>query len=290
MRWDPGHQSDDVEDRRGEAPVRGGGGGLFGLFFLLARTPLGVGGALLVVGAIVAFGWIRGALAPPDRASDHAPSRGGVTSQAEDREAAFVSFVLDDVQATWEREFATLGKPYTRAKLVLFRDSTNTACGVGESATGPFYCPPDRRAYLDLSFFDELETRLHARGDFAKAYVIAHELGHHVQALLDVKAMNGGAAKKGADGSSVRLELQADCYAGVWARSTSKRDLLESGDLPSALTAAAAIGDDTLQKKGTGVVRPESFTHGTSAERQRWFKRGLENGVAGCDTFGATKL
>jgi uncharacterized protein len=205
----------------------------------------------------------------------------------------FVSFVLDDTQSTWEKEMAARHQPYRHAKMVLFTDSTRTGCGFGDAATGPFYCPEDERVYIDLGFYRELSERLGAGGDFAQAYVIAHEMGHHIQKLLGtsdrVRSLRG--STEGADGPSVRLELQADCYAGIWAHSASQRNLLETGDLDEALNAAAAIGDDRLQRQSRGTVSPESFTHGTSAQRGRWLHRGYDTGsLESCDTFAAKTL
>ena len=194
-----------------------------------------------------------------------------------------MSFVLDDIQQTFEREV----EGYRRAELVAFRGVTRTGCGYGESATAPFYCPRDQRVYIDLSFFDELSQRLGAPGDFAGAYVIAHEIGHHLQNLIG----NLGRKGEGADGDSVRTELQADCFAGVWAASASARGLLEEGDLEEGVRAAAAIGDDRLQKRSSGVVVPESFTHGTSEQRARWLFQGFKEGnLRACDTFSAPRL
>jgi hypothetical protein len=195
------------------------------------------------------------------------------TTPEEERLVSFVSFVLDDAQSVWEQE---MGSSYRPAKLVLFRDAVQSACGFAESATGPFYCPGDEKVYIDLGFYQELQQRFGAPGDFAQAYVLAHEIGHHVQNLLGTQA----------EGSSVRLELQADCYAGVWAHSTARRELLEQGDVEEGLGAAAAVGDDRLQRMGGGRVVPESFTHGSSEQRQQWFRRGLERGRPdACDTF-----
>jgi predicted metalloprotease len=208
----------------------------------------------------------------------------------EDRAAHFVAFVLDDVQRSWELQFQRLGRPYRHAKLVLFTDSTPTGCGYGDAATGPFYCPNDERVYIDLGFYNELEQQLGLRGQFAEAYVIGHEIGHHVQKLLG-RVDSRAAARQGDGGGSVRTELQADCYAGIWAHSTQQRDLLEKGDIESALRAAAAIGDDRLQSHTSRGVRPETFTHGTSEQRVRWFRRGYEQGtLEACDTFGAQAL
>lgn len=292
MRWDPNHESGDVEDRRGQGGGRGGigAGGLFGLFFLLARSPLGIVGALVVVGGVLAFNYVTRGAAPSQNVTGQ-----GVTPRGpgEDKEAKFVGFVLDDVQDTWTQIFKAQGKPYRRAKLVLYTDRTSTGCGEGEATTGPFYCPVDSNAYLDLGFFRELQDRLGARGEFAQAYVLAHEIGHHVQSLSGTSERVHRAPRSeqtGANGLSVRLELQADCYAGVWARSTGQRKLLEAGDLESAMSAAAAVGDDRLQRQARGTVRPESFTHGTSAQRLRWFNKGERDGVSACDTFGTSAL
>jgi len=195
--------------------------------------------------------------------------------------------VLDDVQTTWSRIFAERGAPYRHAKLVLYTDQTRTACGFGSAAMGPFYCPNDERVFLDLGFFDELSQRLGAPGDFAQAYVIAHEVGHHVQHL---RGEDRGEHSEGATGGSVRLELQADCYAGIWARASKQQNLLEQGDIEEALGAAAAVGDDRLQRNSTGAVNPEKWTHGSSKERAQWFRRGLEQGTfEACDTSKALR-
>ena len=290
MRWDEDHESPDLIDKRGET-YRGGGssfGGntLLSLLPFLLRTPYGWVIILAFVG-YTAFQSFAGRSLSGSQAGSS--QRNEQPLAPTDKSARFVGFVLDDVQASWQAAFAARGKPYTHAKLVLFTGATPTGCGTGESATGPFYCPEDERVYIDLSFNRELEDRLGARGDFAKAYVIAHEIGHHVQHLLGIDARAGHAA--GASGGSVRLELQADCYAGIWASTTSQRDILQQGDIESALGAAKAIGDDTLQKEGTGRVRPETFTHGTSEQRVRWFKKGYDGGkLELCDTFASPSL
>jgi predicted metalloprotease len=205
-----------------------------------------------------------------------------------------VSFVLDDAQKTWAEIFRQRGRPYQNAKLVLFTDSTSTGCGYGDAATGPFYCPADARVYIDLGFYRELAGKFGARGDFAQAYVIAHEIGHHVQNLLGIGDRARAARpseQKGATAISVRLELQADCFAGIWGRSTSRRDLLEQGDVEEAIGAARAIGDDRLQRQSRGAVNPEKWTHGSSEQRSRWFRRGYDDGkIESCDTFGAATL
>jgi len=203
----------------------------------------------------------------------------------------FVSFVLDDTQNTWAEQLARQGKRYEPARLVLFRGSTPSACGMGDSAMGPFYCPRDQKVYIDLSFYRELRQRFGAPGDFAQAYVIAHEIGHHVQHQLGYDRNVTASQRAGAGSAAVRLELQADCLAGMWSHDTKQRDLLEPGDVDEAMAAAAAIGDDRLQKQATGMVSPESWTHGSSEERARWFRRGYESGsLQACDTFGASNL
>jgi len=270
MKWTRGYKSDDVEVRRGGAS--GGGGGLpLGLISIITSR-FGIGGgliALLTFGAFQLFA-SRGAEEPVAEAP---------AGQANpDERVQYASFVLDDVQRTWAKKMPS----YQRAKMVIFSNSTSTGCGYGDSAIGPFYCPADRQVYLDLGFFQTLEKKLGAGGDFAQAYVIAHEVGHHVQNQLGIKANRA----TGADSESVKMELQADCYAGVWAHSTAQRNLLETGDIQEAMNAASQIGDDRLQKMGRGSVQPESWTHGSSAQRVQWFKRGYDSGdPAACDTF-----
>lgn len=282
MRWRRGHKSEHVIDERDEGPAVGGLGGraIVPLFHLASR--FGWKGILVLLLGLGLW-WFFSARAPQ-------VARVGADGAAPESDPAveFVGFVLDDVQATWQ---AMLGERYRPADLVLFSGATRTACGFGSSATGPFYCPLDERVYLDLSFFDELARRFGAPGDFAAAYVIAHEVGHHVQHLLGATERAQGAGATGASGGSVRLELQADCYAGVWAFATSRRDLLEAGDVEEALGAASAIGDDRLQRQQEGTVNPDTFTHGTAEQRVRWFRRGYESGDrAACDTFGASTL
>jgi uncharacterized protein len=283
MKWDRGHRSNFVEDRRGMSAA-GGGGGL-GLLFILFRVlgRFGIGGFVL---AALLFGgywlWSGGG----------AQLFGGGTNQAaqpiDDDQKAFVSFVLDDVQAVWAKQFEARGTTYQPARLILFTDRVNSACGLGSAATGPFYCPGDQKIYIDLSFYQQLRERLGAPGDFAQAYVIGHEIGHHIQNLSG--DLDRG-KDRGASGGAVRVELQADCYAGVWAHDTSRRDVLEAGDIEEAMRAAEAIGDDTLQRAGTGTVQPETWTHGSAAQRMRWFERGYRSGsVEACDTFGAAEL
>jgi hypothetical protein len=223
-------------------------------------------------------------------AASYAPATGG----DQGTEVQFVSFVLDDVQGTWQNLLpAQGGRDYRHAKLVLYRDSIDSACGEAQSATGPFYCPGDEKVYLDLGFFDELKSRFGAPGEFAQAYVIAHEIGHHVQKLLGIEGKvqrlrqsNPAAANP----LSVRLELQADCFAGVWAKSTEQRKIIDQSDIAAGLRAAAAVGDDRLQKMATGHVSPESFTHGSSQQRMQWFQSGLDSGqISACDTFAAAR-
>jgi predicted metalloprotease len=289
MRWDQGHESPDVIDKRGErSPAGGGGGGGLGMLSFLGSR-FGIKGVLIGVVLLAIFGG-RGLLQGAGSGVAQSVPRQGAAAQEDSKSKQFVAFVLDDAQSTWQKKFAERGKTYRNAKLVLFTDQTSTSCGRGAAATGPFYCPGDERVYIDLGFFHELDRRFGAPGDFAQAYVIAHEIGHHVQKILgfNERVPRGS---EGAESASVRLELQADCFAGIWAKSTSQRDLLEKGDLDEGLGAAAAVGDDRLQKQGTGTVRPETWTHGSSAERTRWFHRGYESGsLEACDTFSAKKL
>lgn len=284
VRYDEDHESPDVIDRRGE-DYRGGsgGGGLLSVLVHLVASRFGLGGVVLVVAGYFVLQLVG---VPLDGGSS-GPTR-AVPPPGKDPQRSFVAFVLDDIQALWTEKYPGPG-PYRRAKLVLFTHRTPTACGLGAAATGPFYCPADGRAYIDLAFFRTLSERLGAPGDFARAYVLAHEIGHHVQNLTGVSSRVHRAPaseQKGAQGLSVRLELQADCYAGVWAHGTRQKGLLEAGDLEEALRAAAAIGDDALQRRASGTVRPETFSHGTSEQRARWFRRGFETGdPAACDTF-----
>ena len=279
MRWTPGGKSDDLEDRRDE-----GGGGIGGVH-------IGIGGFLILLVLSLVFKRDFFSLL-----SNQGAAPGQTTSQPDSQRDAreeptvqFVSFVLDDTQKTWAGILQQRGIPYRHAKLVLFRDVTSSGCGAAQSATGPFYCPSDEKVYIDLSFFDELQRRFGAPGQFAQAYVLAHELGHHVQNLLGIerKVRNLQGQNPGQGNTlSVRLELQADCFAGVWAKSTQQRNLLESGDVESALGAAAAVGDDRLQRMSRGQVSPETFTHGSSAQRMEWFQRGMSGGtVESCNTF-----
>jgi uncharacterized protein len=282
MKWTPGGESSDIEDRRSQ----GGGGG-----FQFGGMHIGIGGAivLLILSLVFKqnfFALLGGGNAAPTTMSQPDPTR----DETEKPLVQFVSFVLDDTQNTWTEILPQqAGKPYRHAKLVLFRDYTQSGCGGAEPATGPFYCPQDEKVYIDLGFYDELSRRFGAPGEFAQAYVLAHEIGHHVQNILgidrQVRQMQEENPRQ-ENALSVRMELQADCLAGVWAHSTQQRGLLEKGDVESALGAAAAVGDDRLQKMSTGHVNPDSFTHGTSEQRTEWFTKGLNSGsIAACNTF-----
>jgi predicted metalloprotease len=283
MRWTPGETSPDIEDRRDE-----GGGPSFGGF---GGRGLGIGGTLVLLVLSILFRQDLFTLFSTAPSRSYPPqSADRARDTAETTEVQFVSFVLDDVQRTWEKLLPQqAGVPYRHAKLVLFRDVTDSSCGTAESATGPFYCPADEKVYVDLGFFDELRDRFGAPGEFAQAYVLAHELGHHVQKLSGVERKirtlqqsNPGARNE----LSVRLELQADCLAGVWGHTTAQRKLIDTSDVEAGLRAAAAVGDDRLQRMARGRVSPESFTHGSSAQRTTWFRRGLETGeLAACNTF-----
>jgi uncharacterized protein len=288
MRWTPGYRSQNVEDRRGQ------GGGGFGGMRPRGGMQLGCGGMILLLILSVVFKQDFFSLLDGTgggvSTQQPAPSGSPVASSAEEEKTKeFISFVLDDVQETWTQIFPKLGTQYQDAKLVLYRDAVRSACGFAEAATGPFYCPGDEKVYIDLGFFDELSRRFGAPGDFAQAYVLAHEIGHHVQRRLGIESQVREAQQSrpsAANELSVRLELQADCFAGIWAHSTAKRQLLERGDIEEGINAAAAVGDDRLQKQAAGYVNPETFTHGTAQQRASWFRRGLESGdVDVCDTF-----
>jgi predicted metalloprotease len=280
MRWTPGGRSEDLEDRRDEGGGRSIGG-----------AHIGIGGMLILLILSVVFKRDFFALlggqgvSPGQQLSQPDPQQ----DAREEPTVQFISFVLDDTQKTWAGILQDQGIRYQHAKLVLFRDLTSSGCGTAESATGPFYCPVDQKVYIDLGFYDELQQRFGAPGQFAQAYVLAHELGHHIQNLLGVerKVRNLQYQNPGARNElSVRVELQADCFAGVWAKSTQQRKLLEAGDVESALGAAAAVGDDRIQRMSRGQVSPESFTHGSSAQRMEWFQRGMSGGsVDSCSTF-----
>jgi predicted metalloprotease len=275
MRWNRDNNSSNIEDRRSEGGaglggLSGGGVPLGGILAVASRFGWkGILIALVVIGAVMYGGDLCSGTSARAPSSAVAPS--GDTAPVEDELAHFVGFVLDDVQKTWKQQIPG----YQDAKVVLFRNAIRSACGTASSAVGPFYCQLDRKVYIDLAFYEELRRRFGAPGDFAQAYVIAHELGHHVQNLR-------GLFGRG-DSSSVPLELQADCIAGAWGKSAAERNVLEPGDLDEALNAAAQIGDDTIQRKTQGHVQPETFTHGSAAQRQSAFKRGYQGGVAACD-------
>ena len=281
MRWKTGRRSSHIEDRRG---TRASGGLLKG----------GIGTVVIALGLAYFLGidptillQLQQAGAPATSEADYQPTA------REQQQADFVSVVLADTEDTWSAIFAKAGRHYQEPVLVLFTDRVDSACGLASAAMGPFYCPADKKVYIDLAFFDDLQRRHGASGDFAQAYVIAHEVGHHVQNLLgtstEVSRAQRGLGKQGANELSVKLELQADCFAGLWGYHADRsRNVLEQGDLEEALSAAAAIGDDRLQKQAQGYVVPESFTHGSSAQRVRWFRQGISTGDVGeCDTFSS---
>lgn len=284
MKWTPGGESQDIEDRRDEEGSGGGG-------FQFGGMHLGIGGAIVLLLLSLIFKQNFFALLSGGPAGSPAVSRPDpARTEAEKPLVQFVSFVLDDTQNNWEQILPQqAGKPYRHAKLVLFRNYTQSGCGSAESATGPFYCPQDEKVYIDLGFYDELRQRFGAPGQFAQAYVLAHEVGHHVQKLVGIESKVRRLQEQNPreqNSLSVRLELQADCFAGIWAHSTQQRGLLEGGDVESALGAAAAVGDDRLQKMATGHVSPETFTHGSSQQRMIWFRKGLDSGsMAACNTF-----
>ncbi|EGF33075.1 hypothetical protein IMCC9480_1230 [Oxalobacteraceae bacterium IMCC9480] len=290
MKWDGNRESDNVEDRRGDS---GGGGGGFG------GRSVGIGTIAIALVASYFFGINPatvinllsggGGITPSQQAPAKAPP-------ANDEAARFVRVVLADTEDVWTAQFRAQGGNYVKPTLRLFSGRTETGCGLGESATGPFYCPADQKVYIDLSFYKLMRDRFKVEGEFAQAYVIAHEVGHHVQNLMGISGKVDAARRKAtqtrANALSVRMELQADCFAGVWAfHANEARGILERGDVEIALNAATAIGDDALQRQAQGQVVPDSFTHGTSAQRVRWFKRGIATGiVSDCDTFKARQL
>ena len=317
MRWQNGRRSDNIEDRRGRSGMPGGfrfplpripraglPGGMGGGFPRMSYPRGARGGGIGCLGLLLIALFFMVMLdigpfgpgtdtslttAPPVNLDPSAPAQG-------DELADFVSVVLADTEDTWHAIFSAAGMTYREPTLVLFTGATQTACGVGQQATGPFYCPLDQKLYIDLGFYDELRSRFRAPGDFAQAYVIAHEVGHHVQTLLgisqDVQNAQQRASRVEANELSVRMELQADCLAGIWAHHADRsRQILEEGDIEEGLNAAAAIGDDRIQRETQGWVVPDSFTHGSSAQRVRWFQRGLETGdLNACDTFSARDL
>ncbi len=304
MRWTPGGESNDIEDDRDQGGGGGGGGG-----FNFGGMHLGIGGFLLLLVlslifkrnflSLAGFGTQSGApttqMSRPEQTGrpDAPRERGPETPQdkAEEPVVQFVSFVLDDVQKTWTQILSQQGVPYRHAKLVLFRNRINSACGLAQAASGPFYCPQDQKVYIDLSFFDELRTRFGAPGQFAEAYVLAHELGHHVQKLTGIEEKVHAAQERNPQQGnqlSVMLELQADCFAGVWGHTTDERKLLDPGEVNEGLKAAAAVGDDRLQRQSGRTVNPETFTHGSSEQRMSWFQKGFTTGdMKQCNTFAS---
>ncbi|MCB1706614.1 MAG: neutral zinc metallopeptidase, partial [Halioglobus sp.] len=295
MRWQGGRRSDNVEDRRGRGPAFGARGAApVALRLLPALIRTKVGRIILVAGIVAVIGGqmlgfdVLSLLAGGGAASQQ---RAAPISDAEQRSVDFVSVVLADTEDTWHARFRELGLQYREPTLVLFTGAVSSACGHASAAVGPFYCPGDQKLYIDLSFFHDLKVRHGAPGDFAQAYVIAHEVGHHVQTLLGisekVRAAGRGASEARVNALSVRQELQADCFAGLWAHAANvERQLLDPGDLEEALQAATAIGDDRLQREAGRQVVPDSFTHGTSAQRVKWFRVGFDSGnFADCDTF-----
>ena len=305
MKWEGNRESDNVEDRRGDGD--GGGGGGFGGLPIGGRS-VGLG---TIVVALVA-GWIFGInpltligalsgsgdvpIVQQQQQQQQQQQSAARSPPADDQAAKFVSTVLADTEDVWTDIFKQSGGAYQKPTLVLFRGATRTACGTGQSAMGPFYCPGDRKVYIDLGFFDTLKRQLGAPGEFAQAYVVAHEVGHHVQDLLGISgkvdAMRSRLSETDSNALSVRVELQADCFAGVWAyHAQASRQILENGDIESAMNAAKKIGDDALQRSAGRAVVPDSFTHGTSAQRQRWFMNGIQSGsIKSCDTFKTRNL
>ena len=286
MRWKDGRRSTNVEDRRGRRIPGGAKGGGIGIILLaLVGMYFGIDPSLILN--------MGDAIQAPT--SDSA-TRTVPVDPRQEQEKEFISVVLADTEDVWSQVFKELGGTYEKPKLVLFTGAVQSACGFAQAAMGPFYCPGDRKVYIDLAFYDDLKNQLHSPGDFAQAYVVAHEIGHHVQKLLGISdkvdALRRKLSKKEFNKVSVRLELQADCFAGVWAnRANRMRNILEPGDIEEALNTASHIGDDRLQKQSRGYVTPDSFTHGSSAQRVRWFKQGFESGdIRACDTFAAQTL
>ncbi|HEY8102539.1 MAG TPA: neutral zinc metallopeptidase [Burkholderiaceae bacterium] len=293
MKWEGNRESDNVEDRRGDDDGGGGGfsfgGGSIGIGSIIAALAASyfLGINPLTVLNLLSGG--SGQVAPTHHTSTQHPP-------ANDHMTKFVRTVLADTEDTWTELFRQRGANYVKPTLVIFSNRTQTGCGTGQTATGPFYCPVDQRVYIDLSFYQLMQQRFHVSSEFAQAYVIAHEVGHHVQNLLGISSKVQHARERASEAQSnalsVRLELQADCFAGVWAyHANQSRGIIESGDVEGALSAATAIGDDALQRQARGYVVPDSFTHGTSAQRVRWFKRGIDNGdMDQCNTFKANPL
>jgi uncharacterized protein len=282
MRWEGRRASQNIQDRRGMRFGKAGGIGLGGLVLALVAMYFGVDPSVVLQG-----------MQQPSQQAEQGPYQ---ESPEEAQLREFVSVVLADTEDTWHAIFNAAGRTYEEPSLVLFSGAVESACGVAQAAVGPFYCPADHQLYIDLSFYQDLQNRFGAPGDFAQAYVVAHEVGHHVQTLLGISERNTAARQSASEAEanalSVRQELQADCFAGIWAHNADRsRQLLEAGDIEEGLNAAAAIGDDRLQRQSRGYVSPESFTHGSSEQRVRWFKRGFETGkVDSCDTFGARNL
>lgn len=285
MRWQGRRESDNVEDRRGQSGSPMGGGGGF-------RLPSGKGGIVLLIIVLVVgyYGVDLTGMLTGEPVSQQQTTQRSISPQDEEA-AKFTKVILADTEDTWGAIFKDMGRQYPQPKLVMYRGATRTACGTGQSVMGPFYCPADSTVYIDLSFYDEMRNKLGAGGDFAQGYVIAHEVGHHVQKLLGIESkvrqLQQNASQAEANRLSVKMELQADCFAGVWGYNMQKQDYMETGDLQEALNAAEAIGDDRLQQQSQGRVVPDSFTHGTSQQRYTWFKRGFDSGdPAQCNTFG----
>lgn len=297
MKWEGNRESDNVEDRRGDGGGGGGGGG-----FSFGGGSIGIGTiAIALIGSyflgvspMTIINAISGGGGPVAvQQQQQTPAQ---RPPASDRQAKFVSTVLADTEDVWTQLFKAQNAQYIKPKLVLFTGATRTACGTGNTAAGPFYCPGDQKVYIDLAFYRLMQERFHVSSEFAQAYVIAHEVGHHVQHLLgideQVAATRQSGSERQANAMSVKLELQADCFAGVWAfHANQARSILEQGDVEGALAAATAIGDDTLQRQSQGQVVPDSFTHGTSAQRVRWFSKGIQSGdLKQCDTFSGQAL
>jgi len=293
MRWIGDRESDNIEDRRGGSgmPIAVGGiGGLGAIIVLVVGLFLGIDPSTLLA-------LLNGDQAQPQQTDtqtvDGRPSQG--SEAGHDRTRQFVAVVLADTEDVWRQVFKSSGKTYVEPKLVLYTSQIASACGLASAASGPFYCPNDQKVYLDLSFFEEMRARFNAPGEFADAYVVAHEIGHHVQNSLGIlktaKSEEASSDRRGANAISVRVELQADCLAGFWAnRADRTKHVIEQGDVEAAMNAASAVGDDRLQRQSRGTVVPDSFTHGSSAQRVRWFKRGLESGdTRQCDTFAANE-
>ncbi|GAA3905057.1 MULTISPECIES: KPN_02809 family neutral zinc metallopeptidase [Gibbsiella] len=286
MRWQGRRESDNVEDRRGQSSGIGGGG---------LRVPVGGKGGLVILVVVLVAGYYGIDLTPLLNGGDVTTTQSQQStsiSPKDDELAKFTSVVLASTEDNWKEVFQKMGKTYQPPRLVMYRGATRTNCGTGQAAMGPFYCPADSTVYIDLSFYQDMKNKLGAGGDFAQAYVVAHEVGHHVQNLLgierQVRQEQQGASQAEVNRLSVKMELQADCFAGVWGQYAEKQQMLEEGDLQEALNAAQAIGDDRLQQQSQGRVVPDSFTHGTSQQRYTWFKRGFDSGDPGqCNTFAS---